>query len=108
MEEGGDREPLEMDADPPAREPYAKPSPSFSPPGCHAGIVLDKASQVARSRWSTATTAIYPPPPPLIRSYAHTVTRYWGAGGIFGTSKYARPRAGIIPGSHSPSELSTY
>src|SRR5439155_23749612 len=40
------------------------------------------------------------PPPPLIRSYAHTVTRYWAAGGIFGISKYTRPKGGITSGTH--------
>ena len=58
VDEEESREHGERDDDPPAREPYARPSPSFSPPGCHAAIVLDKASQVARSRWSTPTTAI--------------------------------------------------
>ena len=58
VDEEESREHGERDDDPPPREQHAKPSPSFSPPGCHAGIVLDKASQVAHSRWSTPTTAI--------------------------------------------------
>src|SRR5438067_120818 len=44
---------------------------------------------------------LYAPPPPLSRSNDHTVTRYWAATGIFGTSKYARPSAGISSGIHS-------